>query len=148
MYIVTNLNDIGDKSTWRWLQIQMNWLSFAAPLTCRLKLPVTRTVEKYYKSKSKRVTISNDNASNSSFNFFQTICADSLPYICRQFVASVFGHQLVVSKHDYLLLLEVTSLECIVTITTNNSYCFLDRICAVHLEVSCQFLASAFGIHL
>ena len=53
----------------------MNRLSFAAPLTCRFKLPVTMTVEKYFKgkskSKSKRVTIFNDKASNSSLNFFQ-----------------------------------------------------------------------------
>jgi len=48
--------------------------------------------------------------------------------MCRQFVASVFGHQLVVSIHDHLLLLEVTSLGCIVTLTTNNSNCFLDPI--------------------
>ena len=134
MYIVTNLIDIGDKSTWRWLQIQMNWLSFSASLTCRLNLPVTRTVEKYYKSKnkSKIVTISNDNASHSSFKFLQPICADSLPYLCRQFLASAFGHQLVLSIHDYLLLLVVTSLKYIVTLTTNNSYCFLDPICATH----------------
>ena len=104
----------------------MNGLSFAAPLRCRLKLPVTRTVEKFYKSKrkSKRVTISNAYASDSSFKFLQPICADSLPYMCHQFVASVFGHQLVVSIHDYLLLLVVTSLESIVTLTTNTSYFF------------------------
>ena len=85
---------------------------------------------------------------SSSLNFFHPICADYLPYMCRQFVASVFGHQLVVSIHDYLLLLVVTSLECIVTLTTKNSNCFLDPICSVHLEVSRQFVASVFGIHL
>ena len=62
-----------------------------------------------------------------------------IPYMSRQFVASVFGHQLVVSIHDYLVLLLVT---------TNNSNCFLDPICAVQLEVSRQFVASVFGIHL
>ena len=36
-----------------------------------------------------------------------------------QFVPSVFGHPVVVNIHDYILLLVVTSLECIVT--TNNS---------------------------
>ena len=68
--------------------------------------------------------------------------------MCRQFMASVFGHQLVVSIHKYLLLLVVTILECIVTLTTNNSNYFLDPICAVHLDMSRQFLASVFGIHM
>ena len=78
-------------------------------------------------------------------NFLHPICADSLPYRYSQFVASVFGHQLDVSIYDYLLLLVVTSLECIVTLTQNNSNCFLAPICAVHLEVSRQFMASVFG---
>ena len=39
--------------------------------------------------------------------------------MCRQFVASIFGHPLVVNISDYLLFLVVTSLEC--TETTNNS---------------------------
>ena len=47
-----------------------------------IKLPVTRTVEKNYKSKSKSkgkgVTISNDNVSNSSVKFLQPICM----YVC------------------------------------------------------------------
>ena len=60
-------------------------------------------------------------------------------------MASIFGHPLVVNIHDYLLLLVVTSLECIVTLTPNNSNCFLDPICAVHLEMSRQFVASVFG---
>ena len=68
--------------------------------------------------------------------------------MCRHFLASIFGHQLVVSLHGYLLLLVVTSLEYIVTLTTFNSPGFLDPICAVHLEVSRQFVASVFGIHL
>ena len=68
--------------------------------------------------------------------------------MCRQFAASVFGHQLVVSIHEYILLLVVTSLECIVTLTTNNSNCFLDPICAVHLEMNRQYVASVFCIHL
>ena len=68
-------------------------------------------------------------------------------------MASFFGHPLAVNIHDYLLLLVVTSLECIVT--TNNSNLaivtcftiegiFLDPICAV----SRQFVASVFGITL
>ena len=46
-------------------------------------------------------------ASNSSFYFLHPIFADSLPYMCCQLLDSVFGHQLVVSIHDYLLLLVV-----------------------------------------
>ena len=53
-----------------------NELTFiCCTIDMELKLPVTRTVEKFYetksKSKSKRVTISNDNASKSSFKFLQ-----------------------------------------------------------------------------
>ena len=134
------------KSTWRWLQIQMNWLLFASPLTCRSKFPVTRTVENYYKSKSKskRITISNDNASNSTLKFLQPICVQILYLIC----AVSLWFPFLVSIHHYLLLHVETSLECIVTLTTNKSYCFLDPICAVHLEVKCQFVASVFVIHL
>ena len=57
--------------------------------------------------------------SKSGFNFLHPVCADSWPYMCRQFVASVYGQPLVVSIHDNFLSLVLTSLECIVT--TNNS---------------------------
>ena len=58
-----------------------------------------------------------------------------------------FGHQLVVSIDEYLLLLVLTILECILTLTTKTSNFFLDPICAVHLDMSRQFLASVFGKH-
>ena len=37
----------------------------------------------------------------------------------RRFVASVFGHPCVVNIKDFLLLMVVSSLECIL-VTTNN----------------------------
>ena len=39
-------------------------------------------------------------------------------------------------------------LECMVTLTTNNSNHFLGPICAVHSEVRRQFVASVFGMTL
>ena len=140
MYIVTNLNDIVGKSTSRWLQIHMKMIANTHHRHVDLNYQLPECAEKQ--------TLFNDNASNSSFNFLHPICEDSLPYMCHQFVASVFGHQHFVSIHDYLLFLVVTRLEYILTLTTNKGNFFLDPLCAVHLEVSRQFVASVFGIHL
>jgi hypothetical protein len=72
--------------------------------------------------------------------------------MCRFFtfnLPSIFGFRFwpptLGRIHDYLFGLVVTSLECIVTLTSNNSNCFLDPICAVHFEVSGHFVASVFA---
>ena len=80
--------------------------------------------------------------------------------IMRQIVASIFFTlyvqipYLICAVNLWLLfmarhlLLVVTSLECVVTLTTNNSNCILDPICALNLEVRRQFVTFVFGIHL
>ena len=69
-------------------------------------------------------------------------------------MASVFSTQIVVRIHGNLyLFIVVNSLECIVTTQQYSvvTWYYIDNIfpdprCAVHLETSRQFAASAFGV--
>ena len=72
----------------------------------------------------------------------------------RQFVASFFGTPIVIRIHaNIYLFIVVSSLECIVTTQQYSlvTWYYIDGIfpypiCAVHLETSCQFVSSAFGL--
>ena len=69
-------------------------------------------------------------------------------------MALVFGTPIVVRIHGNLyIFIVVSSLTCIVTIQQYSvvtwyyiESIFPDPICAVHLETSRQFVASAFGV--
>ena len=69
-------------------------------------------------------------------------------------MASVFGPPIVVRIHGNIyLFIVVKSLECIITTQQYSVVTwyyidgnFPDPICAVHLELGSQFVASAFGV--
>ena len=137
---MTTLNDTSDKYTCKWQQIYMyivtnEWYMWKIymkmiPNTHELTF-ICYTIEMWNK-----ITRYQDVLRSKLYLIIMRlivakkilpISADS--YMCRQFEASVFGHQLVLSIHDYLSLLVVTSLY-------------------IHLETTRQFVASVFSTPL